>query len=367
MEWYTIDGVEKIDSPALLVYGDRVKENIRQAIAIQGDVALLRPHVKTNKMAEVCREMLHQGITRFKCATIAEAEMLALVQAPDILLAYQPVGPKLQRWLQLIQTYPASRFSCLVDHPAVAAALSAAAVEKGIVLEVYIDLNVGMGRTGIATGDAAWTLYELLTTLAGLRFVGLHAYDGHVKEIDPLLRQQQSDVLFRPVQDLARRVAQQSGHAPVIIAGGSPTFPTHVHRLGVECSPGTFVFWDRSYKLQMPELPFEYAALVLSRVISLIDEQTICTDLGHKSVAAEGPLPRVYFLNAPDAVPVGQSEEHLVMKVPDASAYQIGDVLYGVPMHICPTVALYERALVIDDRRLVGEWRVVARDRRITI
>ncbi len=62
--------------------------------------------------------------------------------------------------------------------------------------------------------------------------------------------------------------------------GGSPTFPTHVHRAGVECSPGTFVFWDRSYVLQMPELPFEYAALVITRVISIIDHQTICTDTG---------------------------------------------------------------------------------------
>ncbi|WP_276483921.1 D-TA family PLP-dependent enzyme [Paraflavitalea pollutisoli] len=367
MEWYTIEGVEEIDSPALVVYADRVRENIRQAIAIQGDVHLLRPHVKTNKIAEVCREMLEQGVTRFKCATIAEAEMLALVQAPDILLAYQPVGPKLQRLLQLIRTYPASHFSCLVDNAQVAAALSAGAAEKGIVLDVYIDLNVGMGRTGIATGEAAWTLYEQLTTLSHIHVVGLHAYDGHVKEVDPLLRQQQSDALFRHVQDLARRIAQQSGKAPVIIAGGSPTFPTHVHRVGVECSPGTFVFWDRSYKLQMPELPFEYAALVLSRVISVIDAQTICIDLGHKSVAAEGPLPRVYFLNAPEAVPTGQSEEHLVLRVHDAAQYRVGDVLYGVPNHICPTVALYERALVIEDHRFIGEWRVVARDRKITI
>ncbi|WP_315815303.1 hypothetical protein [Paraflavitalea speifideaquila] len=140
-----------------------------------------------------------------------------------------------------------------------------------------------------------------------------------------------------------------------------------MHRAGVECSPGTFVFWDRGYKLQMPEMAFDYAALVITRVISVIDAQTICVDLGHKSVAAESPFPRVYFVNAPDATPIGQSEEHLVLKVPDAAAYTIGDVLYGVPMHICPTVALYERALVVKDHLAVEEWKVVARDRKINI
>jgi D-serine deaminase-like pyridoxal phosphate-dependent protein len=99
----------------------------------------------------------------------------------------------------------------------------------------------------------------------------------------------------------------------------------------------------------------------------VVDGETITTDLGHKSVAAENPFPRVHFLNAPDAKPVGQSEEHLVAKVPDSSLFKVGDVLYGVPIHICPTVALYEKAAVIENNEAVTEWRVVARDRKITV
>lgn len=269
--------------------------------------------------------------------------------------------------MQLIRTYPTSRFSCLIDNPEVAAVLSAMASVNDLLFDVYIDLNVGMNRTGIEPGDKALALYKELAGLPHLQVLGLHAYDGHIKEVDPMLRQQQSDAAFAPVADLADRITALSGTRPAIIAGGSPTFPTHVHRPGVACSPGTFVFWDRSYKLQMPELDFDYAALVVSRVISIIDGYTICADLGHKSIAAESPLPRVYFLNAPDAVPVGQSEEHLVLKVPNAHAFSVGDVLYGAPIHVCPTIALYERALVINKHHLTGDWRVVARDRRITI
>ena len=89
--------------------------------------------------------------------------------------------------------------------------------------------------------------------------------------------------------------------------------------------------------------------------------------MGHKAVAAENPLPRVHFLNAPNAEPIGQSEEHLVVKVPDATKYKVGDVWYGVPVHICPTVALYDTAIVVNDHKVIGEWEVVARKRKITI
>ena len=107
--------------------------------------------------------------------------------------------------------------------------------------------------------------------------------------------------------------------------------------------------------------------MVISRVISVVDENTICTDLGHKSVAAENPLPRVHFLNAEDAEPIGQSEEHFVVKVSDTTIYKVGDVLYGVPVHICPTVALYDQAVVVENNKAVDEWSVIARDRKITV
>jgi D-serine deaminase-like pyridoxal phosphate-dependent protein len=125
------------------------------------------------------------------------------------------------------------------------------------------------------------------------------------------------------------------------------------------------VFWDWGYSQNYPDIPFEYAALVICRLISIIDNQHICVDLGYKSVAAESPLPRVYFLNAPDAKAVSQSEEHLVLEVPDSNTYSIGQVFYGVPKHICPTVALYEKAYIIENGRMCDSWRVIARDRTI--
>ena len=117
-----------------------------------------------------------------------------------------------------------------------------------------------------------------------------------------------------------------------------------------------------------PDQPFLPAAVVVSRVISLRGESRVCIDLGHKSIAPENELARrVNFLNVKGLRPVGQSEEHLVLEAGPGHGMQIGDVLYGVPFHICPTVALYDRVYIIEEGRVTGEWRTVARDRKLTV
>ena len=367
MNWFEIKNIDSIDSPALVIYKERVAENIRLLKSmVNNDSSRLRPHVKTNKISEVCSMMRAAGITKFKCATIAEAEMLAMIKAPDVLLAYQPVGPKANRFIQLMMQYPATHFSCLVDNILSAEQLSKLATANHLSIDVLIDLNTGMNRSGIKPSKAL-LLFEAIELLPAIQVIGLHGYDGHIRDTDVPERKIQTDAAYGKVIILAETIEAVSNRKLIIVAGGSPTFPIHAQRKNIDCSPGTFIFWDWGYKHTMPDEPFDYAALVISRVISIIDENTIATDLGHKSVAAENPLPRVHFLNAPDAIPVSQSEEHLVLKVADSSVYKPGHVLYGVPVHICPTVALYEKAVVIENNTATGEWEVVARKRKITI
>ena len=90
---YLIHDTSAIFSPALLFYKDIIRRNISQAIAVAGGVDRLRPHVKTHKTREIVRMELDAGISKHKCATLAEAEMLADCGAPDVLLAYPMVGP----------------------------------------------------------------------------------------------------------------------------------------------------------------------------------------------------------------------------------------------------------------------------------
>ena len=365
-EWYTIDNIAELDTPALVVYPERVRENIRNAVAMVGDPARLRPHVKTHKSPAVTRLLLEAGVKQFKCATIAEAEMLAIEGAADVLLAYQPIGPKAARLVGLIRKYPGTKFSCLIDNEAAAHAMAAVYIAAGLDVPVWLDINVGMDRTGILPDAGAAQLWELAAGLQGITPVGLHAYDGHIRDTDPAAMATKVDMAFAGVQALREIVG---GAAIPVIAGGSPTFPVHARNPAVQCSPGTFVYWDKGYADQFPGQPFKPSALVISRVISLRGDSRICIDLGHKSIAAENEISRrVIFLNAQGLKPMGQSEEHLVLDAGDAGqGFRIGDILYGVPFHVCPTVALYDRAFTVEDGRVTGEWKNAARDRKLTV
>jgi D-threonine aldolase len=361
--WFEIKNIDELDSPALVVFPDRVKHNIQLAIDMIGDVTRLRPHIKTNKSKEVSQLMLDAGITKFKCATIAEAEMLAQCNAPDVLLAYQPLGPKLSRFVSLIQKYPATKFSCLTDNITAAEEQSNVSNQNGLSVPVSIDLNVGMNRTGISPVKNAVELFNHCKTLKGITVAGLHAYDGHIREIDFESKKQKCDEAFASVEKLNEELK-----LPVIIMGGSPAFSVHCKRKNIECSPGTFVYWDKGYSDLCPEQKFLPAAVLVTRIISLPASDKICLDLGHKSVAAENEISkRVFFLNAEGLKPVSQSEEHLVLETNEAHSYKAGDIFYGLPYHVCPTVALYERVYTIENGNVTGEWKNVARDRKITV
>jgi len=367
-DWYLIDDIDKLDSPALVIFPDRVKKNIQTAISMAGNAERLRPHVKTNKSPDAARLMMDAGITKFKCATIAEAEMLGMIGAPDVLLAYQPLGPKLKRFIELIKKFPATKFSCLVDNLNAAKEQGKIFSANGMLGAVYVDLNVGMNRTGIIPGDSAVELCKFCATATGLRFAGFHVYDGHLRNADINIRTKESDEAFAAVEKMQNDLSAIGIEIKNIIAGGSPTFPVHSKRKNVECSPGTFIYWDKTYLDQCPEQNFLPAAVLVTRIISLPSPTRICTDLGHKSVASENDTSkRIFFLNTTGLIPLSHSEEHLVLEAGKTRQLQPGDVMYGIPWHICPTVALYERAYTVENGKLTGEWRNISRDRRITV
>lgn len=364
--WYDISDIEQIDSPELIIYPERVKKNILTLKTLIPDISSIRPHVKTHKIKEVSVMMLEAGINKFKCATISEAEMLAMSGAPDILFAYQPTLPKLLRLVDLIKMYPASRFSCLIDNQASADMISSTAVNKGVLCNLYIDLNTGMNRTGIQPGDQAINLYEHCIKLPSIKIKGLHAYDGHIHEKDPGKRKLICDELFSPVESMRSALVQKGYPFPVVVAGGSPTWQIHANRKSTEVSPGTFVFWDKGYQESIPEQNFIPAALILTRVISLPTEDKICLDLGHKSIASENDLQhRVVFLNAPELKPSSHSEEHMVLEAGRSHKFKVGDVLYALPWHVCPTIALYHKATCIKEGKISDEWQIIARNRSL--
>lgn len=365
--WYDVANVSDVASPALLVYAERARENIRRMIAIAGGPDRLRPHMKTHKMAELIQMQLASGIQKFKCATIAECEMVAMCGAPDVLLAYQPVGPNIRRLLELIRKFPDTKFSTIVDSSKVAGELSSAATAATVTLGVLVDIDCGMHRSGIPGDSNAIELYKTISRSPGLETAGLHVYDGHLHQSDPAERTIAADAVFATADGLRQKLIRNGMAVPKMVLGGTPTFPIHARRPDVELSPGTCVLWDSGYANKLPDLDFAIAASLLTRVVSKPGPHRLCLDLGHKAVASENPHPRVEFLNLPDATAVIHSEEHLVVETPVAEQFELGDCVYAVPRHICPTVALHAQVTVVEGGRATGQWPVAARNRVLSM
>jgi len=366
-EWFHVANVGEIASPALLLYPDRIRENIRRMVRVAGGTPRLCPHIKTHKLGQVVRMQLEEGITRFKCATIAEAEMAAGAGAKDVLIAYPMVGPNATRLLELTRKFPGTHFSGIADEAAAIRSLAKIFSNSAGALDLLLDVDCGQHRTGIEPGAKAIELYQLIASSPGLKPGGLHVYDGHIHEPDLARRTAHCEAAFAPVRSFCDELRHAGLPLPRVVAGGTPTFPIHASNGAYECSPGTCVLWDSGYDEQFADLDFLVAALVLTRIVSKPGSNRLCLDLGHKAIAAENPPPRVKFLNLPDAVAIGHSEEHLVVETARAGEFAVGDCLYGVPRHICPTVALYSEATVILNGRAAERWRVTARERRLTI
>ena len=360
-----ISNLEAIPSPSLLVFPERVEANVDLMLdMVAGDASRLRPHVKTHKMTEVVRLQVAKGITRFKCATIAEAEMTAESGGRDILLAHQPVGPNLARFLQLQDRFPEVVFSATIDSPEVVAEFE----KTGQSARLFVDVDCGMHRTGIEPGEGALALCQRIAFSDNLDFAGLHAYDGHLHQPDLSERTEAHAAAIESWADLLKSLQDQNLGPFTIVAGGSPTFGLFAPMENWQCSPGTTLFWDAGYGHAFPDLEFECAAMLLTRVISK-PAGRLCLDLGHKAVAAEKPIGnRAWFPDLPEAKPFLHSEEHFVLDAPNAGDFAIGDAFLAVPWHVCPTVALHAHAHLVREGRVTAEtWQVMARQRSLSI
>lgn len=368
---YVVRTPERLLTPCLLVYPQIVRSNLLDMLRIAGSTARLRPHVKTHKTPEIVRLGLEVGITRHKCATLAEALMLAEQRVPDVLLAYPQVGPAVGRFSEIVAHFPSTRFAVVVDHPEGVAALHTVFSRHGQRVDVLVDIDCGMGRTGIVPGEGAVQLYRQIADSSALRPAGLHVYDGQNHQ--PVLAERQAAVteLLKPVWTLIAELRSCGLPVPKLVGGGTPTFPifaaidSQARDVDIECSPGTCVLSDHNYGRDYTEMSgIRPAALLLTRVISKPANDRLTVDLGYKAVASDPPAGhRCHFLNLSEATEVQHSEEHLVVQSPQAGEFSIGDVLYTLPAHICPTVALHSHLHVIEQGELVDRWKVRARNR----
>ncbi|MDX1388284.1 MAG: D-TA family PLP-dependent enzyme [Acidobacteriota bacterium] len=349
---YRIDGVERVRTPALAVYPEIVESNLSITLGLVGDDPdRLRPHVKTSKLAATMRRMIERGIRHFKCATTLELATLCELGAGDVLVAYPVVGANARRIVEIARQFPDTRVSVLVENA------DRLRQWTGSGVGVFIDVNPGMDRTGIEQhrgGD----ILDLAVSIgdAGLTFRGLHYYDGHLAEMEPDAREATAHRGYDRLMQLLDEVQGPRSAVAEIITAGTPAFPASISYPGfarLTCphrvSPGTVVYGDCASAAQLPrEYGYRPAALVVSTVVSHPTPGVVTCDAGHKTVSADAGIPTCAVAGRPDLDPLEPSEEHLPVRVPDGAATpSIGEVLYLVPRHVCPTVNNFDHALLV--------------------
>jgi D-serine deaminase-like pyridoxal phosphate-dependent protein len=365
---YSLSSLDRLLTPALAIYLDAVENNIQFTLELlRGDAGRWRPHVKTAKIAAIMRMLVERGVFNFKCATTLELLTALRAGAADILVAYPLVGANAQRVRDIATEFPTVRVSALVENP------DQVRQWQGSRVGLFVDINPGMDRTGVeeAHADKIVALAHHIAR-SGLEFRGLHYYDGHLHEENLARRCQQAYLGYDRLMQIASSVLEAGMEVGELITAGTPSFPCSlsylpfgsrdlVHRV----SPGTIVYGDTTSAAQLPkEYRYQPAALVISRVVSHPRSNIITCDAGHKTVSADAGVPNCMVLGRPELTPLQPSEEHLPMEVaPGAPIPAIGEVIYIVPRHVCPTVNNFDHALLVRDGRILSVEPVSARGR----
>lgn len=366
---YTFEGQENIISPQLVYYKDIIADNILKMTELAGGTERLWPHVKTHKMIEVVKMMMAQGIDKFKCATIAEAEMCADAGAGKVTLAYPLVGPNIVRFLQLTGAYPNTEFFAISDCTEQVELIGKTALERKKVVNLLMDVDTGQHRTGVSM-DKVEEFYRIWASVPGIVMRGMHCYDGHRHESDYEVRNREVTAVDTRIAGIKENILASGLDCGILIMGGTPSFPCHQKLNEEYLSPGTCIIQDAGYREAYPDLDFVPGAAMLTRVVSVQGNNTFTLDMGTKAVATDPSPERAVIVGMEYAKTVLQNEEHWVVEVPKEHAADIprvGDVLFAIPVHVCPTSALYPEVPVISKGKLVGWWQVTARNRKITI
>ena len=369
MEKYHFQYEEKILSPALIYYKDEIVKNIKMSIAEAGGPDRLWPHVKSHKMSEIIKLQVKMGIKRFKCATLAEAAIAAQSGGEHILLAYPLVGPNVDCFLELMKRWPNRTFYAIGDDERQVKELAEKAVEQKLTVNLCVDVNTGMNRTGIRI-DRLQGFCKELAYVRGIKLTGLHCYDGNRHEKNLTERGEKVKETVKGIR-LAMRDRLKDADL-FLIMGGSPSFPCYAKEMkgtNVFYSPGTIFIYDRGYQEQFPDLPYEPGATILSRVVSHPADGYFTIDCGYKAISAEQIQPGE-LIDVPYAKPAFQSEEHWTFRMEggyEEKRPEIGKIIYVMPWHICPTTALYDEAVVVSKGKIEGTWQVSARGRFLRV
>ena len=358
------DSVEDIDTPALVVDLDAFERNLDlMANAVRGGGVALRPHAKSHKCPAVAFAQLERGAVGICCQKVGEAEAFVAAGIRDVLVTNEIVGEKkLARLAALAQK---AKIGVLADDAASVRHIGAAARAAGAPIDVLVEIDVGAHRCGVAPGEAAVALAQVIARTPGISFRGLHAYHGAAQHLRAPAERREAIARATELARDTKSAIEATGIACATVTGAGTGTWQNERDSGVytEIQAGSYIFMDADYHrnaLAPDEHPFEQSLFVLASVMSAPVRERAVVDAGLKAFAFDSGPPVVYGARGIDYVKA--SDEHGVLTVaPDAEPPLIGDRLWLIPGHCDPTVNLYDWIVGMRGTRVECVWPVAAR------
>jgi 3-hydroxy-D-aspartate aldolase len=336
-----------VETPCFVVIEESVKHNLQRTAALAGGVGRMVPHVKTHRSPWVTRYLVANGVKAFKTATTREIEMVLDAGSPEVIWSYPTTSEAgIARAIAAADAHPKARITGVVDDATgLAIWVKLLANGKHPNVDLRIDVDPGLGRTGVPIGERAIEL-ALAVSKAGL-FAGWHIYDGHIQDLDLSVREDRFLQVLMKLNEMFKQT-EAAGLKTDIVGGGSYTFPFWAKHTEARVSPGSWVYTNSQHQADQPHRGWKVGAYVLSRVVS-DHEGTLTLDAGSKAVSPDMPMERRFVSSGVSKI-VKMNEEHTLAIAPKLHT---GDLVALVPRHTCTTAYLYRKALVLTEG---GEW-----------
>lgn len=357
------DALDQIDTPALILDLDAFERNVQLLQdAMSSTGVRLRPHAKSHKCPEIALRQIKAGAVGICCQKVSEAAVFVAAGVPDILITNQVIGEqKIMHALDLAQQ---ARIGILVDHADNVSAFARASAERQVSIDLYIEVDVGMGRCGTTSIEQTVELARQIDQAPYLNFMGLQCYHGSAQHYrHPQDRQSaiaavcakaaEAKAAIEKVGIAVERITG-AGTGSVMLEGTSTIFN--------EVQAGSYILMDRDYAKNQhdaSDLPFEHALFIKTAILSHPTLGRAVVDAGLKASSVDSGMPLVW--QRTDASYLKASDEHGVLELTADSPLKLGDSIMLIPGHCDPTVNLYDEMICVRDNAVEAIWPIAAR------
>lgn len=349
---------DKVSTPALIIDYDIMKKNIETMAKFAKDNNVnLRPHVKTHKCPIIGKMQLEAGASGICVARVGEAEVFVKNGFNDILIANEVV--ELSQIKRLIELNKESLVRVCVDSEKNVLELNDAASKRNFILEVLLEIDIGLGRNGVKPGNQALKLANIINKQSNLKLIGLQGYEGHLVSLkDSELRKKQTEECMDLLID-TRDLLNRNGHnITYLTVGNTITYKFSAKVKGItELQPGTYIFNDWHYYQTSSE--FKIGATVLGTITNNPAKRLYTIDTGLKAISSDSGY--AVLKNYPKTKIKVMTEEHSIIRAGINDHFEIGQKVELIPSHICTTVNLYDFFTVIKDAEIIAKWDILAR------